>query len=335
MHGNFSIITRWSHPIKEQPGDGLGGSPVRIVRLAIPGAILLGMSQAWSVWQAPSPAPRIAAAQSATPASKPPSVEPGGGSRVNLPQPQAEAATLKQEAVAVANQVAEAYPSDALAYALLGSAYYNTGRSEEATKYLRKCLALSPEQAEAYAILALIAYEKGNLEESVRLFQEALKRGPANPEVLNRLGRAFMDQGQTEEAIRTLQQAVRLPQPISESYYLLGQANLQSANYAQAKESFQRAIALLPDHTQAFFGLYTACQRLGQNEEAGRYRAQFQKLEAIDRRSLTERSAQEDTLTGLPLVRRTVARTFFGAAQVHRVHGQASKAAELFGRPRR
>jgi len=87
---------------------------------------------------------------------------------------------------------------------------------------------------------------------------------------------------------------------------------------------------LLPDHTQAFFGLYTACMRLGQTEEAERYREQFQKLEASDRRSLTDRSAREDTLTGLPMVRETVARTFFGAAQIYRVHEQSGKAAELF-----
>ena len=258
------------------------------------------------------------------------SLEPSAGPRVDVPPPEAEAAGLKQEAVTVAGQVAEAYPNDGLAYALLGSAYYNTGQSEKATKYLQRCLELSPGQAEAYEILARVAYEKGKLEETERLCQEALKRGPANVEVLNQLGRALMDQGRTEEAVRTLEQAVHLPKPTSESCYLLGQANLQSGDFAQAQESFRRAIALLPDHTQAFFGLYTACLRLGQTEEAGRYREQFQKLEAIDRRTLTDRSAQADTLTGLPLVRKTVARTLFGAAQVYRVHEQAGKAAELF-----
>jgi len=231
--------------------------------------------------------------------------------------------------VAVARQVAEAYPKDGLAYALLGSAYYNTGHSSEAVKYLRRCLELSPGQAEAYDIQARVAYEKGELEEAVRLCEEALKRGPASPEVLNRLGRTLMDLGRTDEASQTLRQAVALPKPTSESFYLLGQVNLQSSDYAQAKESFRRAIALLPDHTQAFFGLYTACMRLGQTEEADRYQEKFLKLEAIDRRTLTDRSAQEDTLTGLPLVRKTVARTFFGAAQIYRVHEDSGKAAEL------
>lgn len=252
-----------------------------------------------------------------------------------VPQPQKEAATLKQEAVAVAIQAAEAYPDDALAHALLGSAYYNTGKSEEASKHLRRCLEINPAQAEACAILARIAYDKGQPEETVRLCQEALKRGPANPEVLNWQGRALMDLGRTEEAVQTLQQAIRFPKPPSESYYLLGQASLQSGDYARAQESFQQAIRLIPDHTQAYFGLYTACLRLGQKEEAARHREQFQKLEAIDRGMLTDRSAQEDTLTGLPLVRATVARTFFGAAQIYRLHRQHDRAAEFFGKSAR
>lgn len=258
--------------------------------------------------------------------------EPPGDLDRTIPRPQAEAAALKREAVAVATQVVEAYPNDALAYALLGSAYYNTGQAERAAEHLRKCLELNPGLAEAYAVLARIAYDKGEPEESVRLFRQALQRGPGNPEVLNRLGRALLDLGRTAEAVSTLEQAVALPGRTSESCYLLGQAQLQSGKPAQAKEAFQRAIALLPDHTQAFFGLYTACLRLGQTEEAGRYREQFQKLEATDRRSLTDRNAQEDTLTGLPLVGRTVARTLFGAAQVYGSHQEGGKAAGLLRR---
>jgi tetratricopeptide (TPR) repeat protein len=247
-----------------------------------------------------------------------------------MPRAQVESTGLKLEAVVVAHEVAEAYPDDPLSYALLGSAYYNTGKSEEARKQLLKCLALNPGQAEAYDILARIAYEKSELEETLRLCEEALKRGVPNPELLNRKGRALMDMGRTEEAIQTLQQAVHLPKPASESYYLLGQANLQSGEHARAKESFQRAVALLPEHTQAYFGLYTACMRLGETDEGERYRQQFVQLEAVDRRTLIDRNAEEDTLTGLPLVQRTVAKTLFGAGQVYRVHEQASKASEFY-----
>jgi Flp pilus assembly protein TadD len=243
-----------------------------------------------------------------------------------------EATELKREAVLVASKLAAAYPDDALTSALLGSAYYNIGQSGEATKHLQRCIALNPKQADAYEMLARIAYEKGEPEESARLCHEALKHGPSGPEVLNQLGRALMDQGKTEEAVRTLQKATQLPQAPSESHYLLGQACLQSGNPAQAKQGFLRAVSLAPDHTQAVFGLFTACQRLGEPDEAARYRAQFQQLEAQDRQALNDRSAQEDTRTGLPLVRKTVARTIFGAAQIHRAHQQPDEAGRLFYR---
>ena len=247
-------------------------------------------------------------------------------------QTQAEAGALKQEAVTIAGQVAQAYPDDALSYALLGSAYYNTGQSDAATNHLRRCLELNPKQADAFEILARIAYEKGELEESVQLCQESLKLNPTSGEALNQLGRALMDLGRTEESLQALEKAVRLKRPTSESFYLLGQANLQSGNYRQARENFLGATRLLPDHTQAYFGLYTACMRLGETEAAAQFREQFLKLEAVDRQTLTDRSARDDTLTGLPLVRRTVARTLFGAAQIYRLHGEADRATELFYR---
>ena len=247
-----------------------------------------------------------------------------------VPKIEAETAALKEDAVETAAQLAKAYPEDSLAYALLGAAYYNVGRSGEATKHLQKCLELNPNQADAYEILARVAYEKGNLEESAQLCREALKRGPANPDVLNQLGRALMDLGKTDEAIQGLQQAAGIPNAPSQSFYWLGQAYLQAGNFVQGKINFQKAIAILPDHTQAYFALYRACQALGQTEEAQRHREQFVKLEAIDRNSLTEQSAQMDTLTGLPQVQTTVARTFFGAAQVYRLHHQPAQAAELF-----
>jgi len=296
------------------------------------GALFLGIVLALWCWCEPAQAQGTTAVTSTPGGGGEASAGLGNGPDRDIPQPQAEAAALKQEALAVAREVADAYPKDALTYALLGAAYYNSGQSEEAINYLQKCLELSPGQAEAYEILARAAYEKGRPDEAARLWQEWLNHGPANPDSMNRLGRALMDLGRTEDAIRSLQQAIRLSKASSESYYLLGQAYMQSGDFRQAKESFQQAITLVPDHTQAYFGLYTACMRLSQDEEAGRYREQFQKLEANDRRTLTDRSARSDTLSGLPLVRKTVARTFFGAARLYQAHEQTGKAVELFRR---
>ena len=175
-----------------------------------------------------------------------------------------------------------------------------------------------------------MAYDKGDLEEAVRLCEQGLKNGGTNLALLNRLGQAQLDLGQTDEAVKALEQTLQSPDRSAENYYLLGQAYLQAGNYSKAVERFQNAIELRPDHTQAFFGLFNATMRQGQMEEAQKYRDQFLKLEAMDRQALTERSAQEDTLTGLPLVRQTAAKTLFGAAQIYRLHEKNIKAEELF-----
>jgi tetratricopeptide (TPR) repeat protein len=239
---------------------------------------------------------------------------------------------LKQEAVDVARRVAEAFPGDALTSALLGSAFYNTGKAGDAIPHLRKCLELNPGQTDAYDILAKIAYERGDLEETVRLCDTALKHAPPNADVLNRRGRALMDLGRIEESIQCLEQSASLPSATAESHYLLGQARLQAGQPGPARETFLRVIQRVPDHTQAFFGLFTACQRLGLAEEGARARERFLALEANDRKALNDRSSQEETLSGLPLVRTTMARTLFGAAQIYRMHKQPGPAADLLVR---
>src|SRR5262245_12238996 len=122
-------------------------SQVWIMRLAIPATVLVAVARTMPAAEQTSRA----------------------GPALGIGQPQTEAAGLKREAVAVARQVAEAYPGDALTYTLLGSAYYNTGQSDEATKQLRRCLELNPGLADAYDILARVAYERGELDEAVRL----------------------------------------------------------------------------------------------------------------------------------------------------------------------
>jgi tetratricopeptide (TPR) repeat protein len=256
-------------------------------------------------------------------------VSSAGGTDGAEADPQAQTAALKREALDEAEAVLRAYPDEALSYALLGSAYFNIGRSEEAANHLRQCLELDPEQVDACEILARIAYEKGLLEETVRLCEEGLKHNPRYGELLNRLGRTLLDLGQTEDAIGVLQQALQLPKRVVETHYLLGQAYMQTGDPVRAKGSFQQVIAVVPDHTQAFFGLFTASTRLGEAEQAARYREQFLRLEAADRRTLVDRSAQDDRRAGLPLVRETVARTLMGAGQIYQVHGQPEKATRM------
>lgn len=243
---------------------------------------------------------------------------------------ESEATQLKAHAVAMAKSIAAEYPENALIHILLGSAYFNTGQTDMAATHLRKCLTLDNNILEAHEILTRIAYEKGNPEEAVRLCVEARNRGLSSPKLLNRLARAQMDLGQAEKSIQTLLEAIKVSHPLAESFYLLGQARMQARDYLEAKESFIRTTELIPDHTQAYFGLFTACQRLGQMEEAMEFRKTFVRLESIDRKDLNDRSSQTESLSGIAAVRETTARTLFGAGQIHQSQGAYTAAADLF-----
>ena len=253
-------------------------------------------------------------------------------------QPQTEqspldqAANLKAQSIAVAQSVVTAFPEEAISYALLGSAYFNVGQSEEAITHLHRCLELDPKQIDAYEILARIAYDKGNLDEAIEHCRQGLEHGGNHPMILDRLGRSLLDSGITDDAVMVLDRSSKLPSATAETFYLLGQAHLQSATFDKARESFEQAVLRSPDHTQAFFGLFTACLRQGQMDEATRFRERFLALEKENRESLTERSAEASTLSGLPLVQQTVAKTLFGAAQIFRSRGNTKRCEELLVR---
>ena len=224
-----------------------------------------------------------------------------------------EAEALKREALAAAERIAKQFPDDPTSQILLAAAYHNQGDTDKATSHLKACLAADPERADAYAMLAMVAQQKGNAERCVELCRLALAKDPTTAEVYHRLGQALMELGRTDELIEAMQQAIQVDPRSSQSHYLLGQGHLQARQHAEAKQSFLAAVGIRPDHTQARFGLYTACVRLGQREEADRYRREFERLEAIDRAAL--RDNERNPVSGTELVRRTAARTLMGAVR--------------------
>jgi tetratricopeptide (TPR) repeat protein len=139
-----------------------------------------------------------------------------------------------------------------------------------------------------------------------------------------------MDLGRPGEAVESMQAAVSLQTRSSQTHYLLGQAYLLDRKLEQARQSFLTAVGLRPDHTQAYFGLFTVCSRLGRTDEAARYRDRFLELEAADRASL--RSDKQSETGGLELVRRATARTLTGAGQVLASKRDLSGAVKLWQR---
>lgn len=248
------------------------------------------------------------------------------------PASEAKAAVLRKEALDTAERLLTEFPKDPAAHVLKASMHYNLGDSAAAEKWLAKSLELDPKMAAAYDMLAMIAFEKGDAERTVALCTKALDLAPNVPAVRHRLGKALMDLGRAKESVAAMQETIESCGGSSETFYLLGQGYLQSKDYEKAKESFLVAIELLPNHTQAYFGLFTACARLGERAEADRYKQRFRELEARDRNTLSEEDRRGNTLSDLPVERRVVARTCMGAGQVYQKHRQLGRAEDLWRR---
>ena len=60
-----------------------------------------------------------------------------------------------------------------------------------------------------------------------------------------------------------------------------------------------------------------------------KYRDLFIEHEAEDRNALAQRSADQENLSGMEMLRDVSARTFFGAGQMHLVNGNVQEAIKL------
>ena len=239
-------------------------------------------------------------------------------------KPREEAEALKREAILAAQQVAQRYPQEPTSHLLLAAAHYNLGGSSEAIQHLERCLRLDPRRAEAYSTLAMIAWQRGDAQACAEYCRQALAINPKMTDVYHRLGQALLESGQTDKLIDVMKRAVKIQPRSSQSFYLLGQGYLQSRAYQDAKQAFMKVTAIRPDHTQAYFGLFTACARLGQQDQAKEYQQRFMELEAADRKAL--RDNERDPVTGLARVNQSTARTLTGAGQVSAAHGDIDSA---------
>ncbi|MHC4627733.1 MAG: tetratricopeptide repeat protein, partial [Planctomycetota bacterium] len=248
------------------------------------------------------------------------------------PAPETKAAALRKEAIDTAERLLTEFPTDPAAHVLKASMHYNLGDSAAAEKWLANSLELDPNMAAAYDMLATIAFEKGDAERTVALCTKALDLAPDVPAVRHRMGKALLDLGQAKESIAAMQETIESFGGSSETFYLLGQGYLQSKDYEKSKDSFLVAIELVPNHTQAYFGLFTACARLGERAEADRYKQRFRELDAQDRKTLGEEDRRDSAPSGLSLERRVVAKTCMGAGQVYLKHQRLERAEDLWHR---
>ncbi|OHB64566.1 MAG: hypothetical protein A2Y76_11095 [Planctomycetes bacterium RBG_13_60_9] len=166
--------------------------------------------------------------------------------------------------VAACEKLVRLKPTDPSAHVLLGNAYADMGRTQEAVACYKEALTLDPDCFEAHLGMGKAHFACGAYPEAVASCQRALQLRPGSADAHLSLGLALSNAGKYDEAMQAFQRAKELDPAIVETQVLTGKAYLQAGMCAQAIECFKDAVQTDQQHAQAYFNLGRAYLRVGE-----------------------------------------------------------------------
>jgi len=146
-----------------------------------------------------------------------------------------------QEALQVAEPLANEYPQSYTAAYLHALALQNSQRAAEAEKEARRATALEPKSADAYTLLGI----------------------------------TLASRGAHTDAVAALETASGLDPKSFDAQFYLGRARYALRDLAQARDAFRAATSIKPEDIEARFFLATALEGLGESDAA---QAQYREL---------------------------------------------------------
>lgn len=317
----------------QTPADGCprGAAPERrrrcrrrCVWVALLAAVGIAVSGPWWAGSRP-PAGFPAAAPHAGGVERRPAA--GGDSGADSTTEQAGIAALLQEALDEAQRLMRCFPERAGSCHALALANYELGHTTEAARWWRRALELEPDRIEAHRWLAYVATDKGEYQRAADSYRQVLERDPASLDARFGLAEASWNLGDLETARRLLEQEPVRPRPeAAPMFLLLGQVYLELRRYHPARENFLKAAQFMPRAPQPYYGLSTACARLGEVEQSALYRDKFRELAQAEQR------AQSDLVgvrADLSEVRRKAAKILAIVGDTYAAYGEGQAAETL------
>lgn len=161
---------------------------------------------------------------------------------------------------------------------MLGVAYANLNRPEDATAAFTKAVKLDPADGDSWFYLGVQQFRNGKLEQAIETLRSGLKSQPKNAEMLGLLTEALLRQGAAiqdpkksavifDEAIKT-GLALKAVRDNSESNELLGRAWLAVEKFPSAEQSLSRALETSKEPSAAL--LFNLGFALAQNKSWAR-----------------------------------------------------------------
>ncbi|HUU84662.1 MAG TPA: tetratricopeptide repeat protein [Phycisphaerae bacterium] len=154
-------------------------------------------------------------------------------------------------------------PHDSVAYAHLGLAMANTGRTEEAMAAYAEAIRLKPRDSISYYNLGTLLDQQGRTADALQHYTKAIEIDPHNHAAHTALGKSFQFAGRIDDAITHYRRALEANPDYAEAHNTMAAALLIQGDAQQAADHARAALKLEPDHLQAHVNLGRALARLG------------------------------------------------------------------------
>jgi tetratricopeptide (TPR) repeat protein len=230
-----------------------------------------------------------------------------------------DSAALLYEAGTVMDRVLRQFPNSAETLHAVASFYEGLGRSKDAVRCWEAVVNLDSSAGPvAHAAMGAIAYRSGELDLAAEHYRLAMQQDPNVTAHSVRLAEVLLDQGRPQEAVELLEGLLKSRPRLMAASVFLGQAYLRLQQYDKARQHLETGVALGPDYPNAYFGLATACARLGDQAKAKEYMQKYKELQA--QAEQRHRDALKNT-SDVGHVIDVVARAHTGASKVYIAHG--------------
>ncbi len=154
---------------------------------------------------------------------------------------------------------------------VLGLAYAQAGRGDDAITRFNAALRLKPGYANAHASLAQLLAERGDTDEAKAHYEMALSVAPDEGFALVNLGNMMMGEKRYAEAMTQYSSALRANPDNAEAHTGYGRALAEQGRIAEAITHYTTALRLRPENPEAHNNLANALVGQGQDAEAQRH----------------------------------------------------------------
>jgi tetratricopeptide (TPR) repeat protein len=191
------------------------------------------------------------------------------------------------------------------AHCVLGLIYKGAEETPAAAEAFQRATIADENYIEAYYELGdVLLVHLGDTAQATRILRKAVAMDANHARIRTLLGIAYFRDNLTDAAVRELQHALKLDPTSLTARYTLGNAFLQQEAWQSAIETFKALIDIDPFHAKAHFSLGTAYRRIGETEVAQRNLQRFEVL-SIEEEQLThlKRFVQLNPTTAEPWYR--------------------------------